>query len=478
MDFRIALFPYLYTANHRTRRTGVSLLHPIYYEAPHLAKSYTVPSEYFFGSEVIVQPVVAPIAEGQVGITVASWLPPGVWVDWSGQTVHSSGAAGLEVSDDYALHEIPMFVRAGAIIPMRTSASLKSTLAFSDPLVWGVWAASTESGVSSGNATVIEDDGATLNFEHGATASTTMHWSRPSGDGSSLTLLVQPTTGSFDVQCAAESGYEYGGVDADLQAIQDVGSAGACCDACSAYSNCAFWTWTKDASVCTLKVSRRGRRTNSSTVSGVAQRRMPTTRVHVFQVRSSQYSTKPPSSVAINGKALQRVDPPRDNQKATAAVGWYVQPKQVPTLLTADGALVIVTASMPLNQPVEVTVTAAVEARTFTSLKCDDHLASTTAPSVNDFPIAYFTANIVCSNDANCDPKALSEFRSLPGPFNLAINYYHSNSWSHSSPVPKSLQNFSSSYSSEHVPFSCHSFCIHPVLRLNHRNRCKLPLVS
>lgn len=79
-----------------------------------------------------------------------------------------------------------------------------------------------------------------------------------------------------------------------------------------------------------------------------------------------------------------------------------------------------------------------------TGVKCDDsEMAWDYPPSANEFPIAYFTANIVCSNDVNCDQKALREFRSLPGPFNLAINYYHSNSWSHSSPAPPDLRNFS-----------------------------------
>lgn len=77
----------------------------------------------------------------------------------------------------------------------------------------------------------------------------------------------------------------------------------------------------------------------------------------------------------------------------------------------------------------------------------DDHRGvpwrCSTPSSVDEFPIAYFTANIVCSNDANCDPEALREFHSLPGPFNLAINYYHSNSWRHSTPAPPALRNFS-----------------------------------
>ena len=83
--------------------------------------------------------------------------------------------------------------------------------------------------------------------------------------------------------------------------------------------------------------------------------------------------------------------------------------------------------------------------KSWPAVKTDDTNGDVLAPmpSAGVFPIAYFTANIVCSNDANCDPEALKEFRSLPGPFNLAINYYHATSWRHSSPVPPTLRNLS-----------------------------------
>lgn len=350
MNFRIALFPYLYSENHRTRTTGVALLHPLYYDTPDLDKSYTVPSEYFFGPSMIVQPIVAPIV-GAKSITTRTWLPPGVWFDWRGQDAYDSGVAGLDVSAEYMIHDIPIFVRAGAVVPMRTSASLKTTLAFSDPLVWGIWGADSPL-VSGGNATVVEDDGATLGFEAGHVATTAMEWSR--GENGALSLSVHPTSGSFDVGCTPEQGIEYGGAGADLQQVGILASEGACCDACSTYSNCAFWTWTTTTKMCTLKVSRMGRRANSSTVSGVAPRRMPTTRAHVFQLRKSNATA--PIAVSLNGKDVPNIEPPSSKWKATTP-GWYIHRKEaVPSLLVSDGSLVILTGDMPLHEAVEVTV--------------------------------------------------------------------------------------------------------------------------
>lgn len=242
MDLRNALFPYLYTENHRTRADGISLLHPLYYDAPTVAKSYSTPSEYFFGRSMIVQPIVAPIAVGQTGTSVSTWLPPGDWVAWSGEAEHSSSAAGTDVREEYSIHELPMFVRAGAVVPMRTHASLTQMVAFSDPLVWVVWPGSA----ADGNASVVEDDGATLRFESGAIATTAMTWSSSAG-GATTTISVAPTEGDFGVDCSAEEGFEYGGSGADLQDVGVVADAAACCNACATYSNCAFWTWSKES---------------------------------------------------------------------------------------------------------------------------------------------------------------------------------------------------------------------------------------
>jgi alpha-glucosidase (family GH31 glycosyl hydrolase) len=361
MDFRISLFPYLYSENHRTRTSGISLLHPIYYDAPELEESYAFPGEYFFGPSMLVQPIVEPIPPGEETLTLSTWLPPGKWTSWNGAVSHLSGqAGGSTVSEAYAVHSLPIFVRAGSVVPLRTTTSLTRTVAFSDPLVWAVWPgldsasasmATTQAAVAGGNATVIEDDGATLRYQDGHLASTTMHWRR--ADAQTLVLSVGATVGDFDVGCSAEDGFEYAGAGAELIDIGTVASHSACCDACGLYSNCAFWTFEKTARRCALKVSRKGRRANTTTVSGLAPRLMPTQRVHFFQLRTPHFATKPPSRVTVNGEVLQKV--PAGSDEA----GWYVQGKPtVPSLTVGvEGSLVIATASLLLNQAVEVHVT-------------------------------------------------------------------------------------------------------------------------
>eukprot|EP00037_Helgoeca_nana_P027025 m.307308 g.307308 ORF g.307308 m.307308 type:complete len:484 (+) comp27380_c0_seq1:1808-3259(+) len=358
MNFRAALFPYLYTENHATRHTGVSLLHPVYYEegAGTIDRAFEPSTTYMFGSAMLVAPIVAAIESGSSGVTETTWLPPGSWVAFSGSASHLSPlGVGLNVTATYGLDGLPIFIRAGTAVPLRTAASLSQPVAFSDPLVWSVWPGTGQAGAASGGGTVVEDDGATLRFDTAnATATTSVQWhATPTG----FTLTVNPTVGTFDVNgdCTEiDMGFEYGGAGADLAVLPGTFASPAdCCVACSTFSNCAFWTWLRDGQACTLKVSRQGRAMNSSAVSGVAPRRMPTTRAHHFQLRSPDAAATV-TVVTVNGESIARVSPSNDG-----GVGWFVQPSLAGLGLSRPptGTLVIQTASMSIRETVTVSIT-------------------------------------------------------------------------------------------------------------------------
>jgi hypothetical protein len=278
----------------------------------------------------------------------------------------------MNVTADYALHQLPMFMRAGSVLPLRTFASLQHTAAFSDPLVWTVFPGG---GVAaSGEGAVVEDDGTTLRFESdNATATTAMTWNTTT---TGFTATVAPTVGTFDLNrdCGnADPGFAYGGAGADLQVLDGtVSSAGACCEACTEFSNCAYWTWFNSTRTCTLKVSRRGRTANSDAISGVAARRMPTSRAHGFQFRvgvgvkadvnanAVVAPSRAPaaagafSAVTVNGESLAQIAPAADG-----AVGWYVQPTDAVSGLAKApvGTLVMLTDSIDLDRAVVVHIT-------------------------------------------------------------------------------------------------------------------------
>jgi len=260
----------------------------------------------------------------------------------------------------YALDELPIFVRAGGVLPLRTFASLQHTAAFSDPLVWAVFPGPTS---KAGGVDVVEDDGVTSRFESGnanATATTAMTWMTTAAG---ITAVVAPTVGTFaaNSNCGvAEAGYEYGGPGADLQAVAgNVESAAECCEACAEYSNCLFWTWLSSAKQCGLKVSRRGRRANPDAVSGVAPRRMPAERAHGFQFRVGTAAAAAFSAVTVNGEPLAKIAP-----TAAGVAGWYVQPAEAAAAehglaQPPAGTLVVLTERIALSDGIKVDITIA-----------------------------------------------------------------------------------------------------------------------
>lgn len=99
------LLPYIYGSAQKAHTLGTPLMRIL----PRYASD-----EYMFGDDLLVAPVHAP---GQQRSLV---LPPGRWIDfWTGAPVES-GASMRTVSID----DIPVFLRAGALIPVELAPSL------------------------------------------------------------------------------------------------------------------------------------------------------------------------------------------------------------------------------------------------------------------------------------------------------------------------------------------------------------------
>ncbi|MCA1196555.1 glycoside hydrolase family 31 protein [Sphingomonas sp. R647] len=110
---RYQLAPYIYTASRQAYDTGVSILRPLYYAWPDQAQAYAERGQYMFGDDMLLAPVTKA---GKDGVTQTSiWLPPGQWYDSNRGEILSGDRA---IVRDYLLNEIPLFVRAGAVIPM------------------------------------------------------------------------------------------------------------------------------------------------------------------------------------------------------------------------------------------------------------------------------------------------------------------------------------------------------------------------
>jgi alpha-glucosidase len=182
---RYALIPYIYTMSRKTYDTGISLCRPMYYDYPEEAEAYQFPGQYQFGDNLIIAPVTSPIDSASLLATVSVWLPPGEWVEWfTGARLR--GPAVYERK--FAVDEIPVYARAGAIVPMQpVNANAGQQLA--NPLVITLFP-----GAESRFA-LYEDAGNSTAYQKGEFCKTAIEWQ--GGESSTRTLRINPVEGSY-----------------------------------------------------------------------------------------------------------------------------------------------------------------------------------------------------------------------------------------------------------------------------------------
>lgn len=115
LTLRHQLLPYLYTANVHTHEKGIPLIRPLYYRESDKQVSYEYANEYYFGSELLVLPITSPIIPELYRAVEEIYFPAGQWYDlWT--NLRYQGGASLRLYR--TLDRIPVFAKAGAIIPM------------------------------------------------------------------------------------------------------------------------------------------------------------------------------------------------------------------------------------------------------------------------------------------------------------------------------------------------------------------------
>ncbi len=186
-QMREAMQPYLYTEARRTYDSGVAFFRPLYYDWPEEDAAYTSKNEYQFGDQMIVSPVTAP-ADKISGLTTEQvWLPKGDWIERpTGR--HFAGPTTVERS--FTIDQIPVYLRAGAIVPMQP-AMLHTGEKPVDPLIVNVWP--LKPGASS-SYSVYEDSGVSVEYQKGVYAHTPI---KATENGDTLRVEIGPVEGSF-----------------------------------------------------------------------------------------------------------------------------------------------------------------------------------------------------------------------------------------------------------------------------------------
>lgn len=106
----LRLFPYEWTLAQQLTQTGRPIQQPVGLAYPKLGQHPS--DEYLFGDDLLVAPVLARGAKSRDVL-----LPPGDWIDFfTGQTF--AGPRERTVTVDAPLSKLPLFARAGALIPL------------------------------------------------------------------------------------------------------------------------------------------------------------------------------------------------------------------------------------------------------------------------------------------------------------------------------------------------------------------------
>ena len=109
IELRYRLLPYLYNAFHEASTTGLPVLRPLFLDFWDDPEAVRQNYEFLFGPDILAAPVVK---DGEKQWDV--YLPRGDWFDfWTARQYQG----GKSYKVDAPLGRIPMFVRAGAILP-------------------------------------------------------------------------------------------------------------------------------------------------------------------------------------------------------------------------------------------------------------------------------------------------------------------------------------------------------------------------
>jgi alpha-glucosidase/alpha-D-xyloside xylohydrolase len=181
-ELRYQLMPYTYTLARQARDTGLPFMRALWLHYPDDATAVGLGSEYLWGRDLLVAPV---FTKGATSREV--YLPEGQWYDWWTNERHEGGQA---VTREVDLATMPLFVRAGAIIPFDPVRQYTAQQV-DEPTTLRIYAG------ADGEFTLYEDDGESLDYLDGKATWTHIRW-----DDDARRLVIEPGSESGDEPAA------------------------------------------------------------------------------------------------------------------------------------------------------------------------------------------------------------------------------------------------------------------------------------
>jgi alpha-glucosidase len=181
LTLRYRLLPYLYSVFHRAAQRGYPVWRALFLHYPDDPQTYRISDQVLIGRYLMAAPVLQP---GQTARQV--YLPEGSWYDWWEGTRYEGGQYILA---EAPLSKMPIYVRAGAIIPIGPVIQ-HTTEKSLDPLSLHLFPG------EKGAFTLYEDDGVSYDFEKGLFCTTTY---KLSSDEKSVTLKIDKRIGDYRI---------------------------------------------------------------------------------------------------------------------------------------------------------------------------------------------------------------------------------------------------------------------------------------
>jgi alpha-glucosidase/alpha-D-xyloside xylohydrolase len=176
-ELRYQLMPYTYTLCREAYDTGMPLMRALWLHYPGDKQALGQSQEYLWGRNMLVAPVYEKGATSR-----AVYLPAGTWYDWWDNARHPGGTTVTRKVD---LATMPIFVRAGSIIPFDPVRQYMAQ-PVTEPTTLKVYSG------ANGEFTMYEDDGNSQGYLQNMGTWTKLSWD----DGTKkLTIVPAPPAG-------------------------------------------------------------------------------------------------------------------------------------------------------------------------------------------------------------------------------------------------------------------------------------------
>ncbi len=121
ITIRYRLLDYIYTAFQRQSETGEPFLQPLFYLYPEDENTFDNDLQFFYGDALLISPVTE-----ESSTSVDAYFPDDIFYElYTGTQIQGQGAQSTLT--DIHITDIPIHIRGGSIIPLRSSGAMTTT---------------------------------------------------------------------------------------------------------------------------------------------------------------------------------------------------------------------------------------------------------------------------------------------------------------------------------------------------------------